>query len=401
MNANRRALVLGGVAVAIAAIALLYRAAPSQNVRDSHASKLQNSVTSTKSPGRVIVSGTPPPLANPLANLMPDVFVSAAEKLRRLSALDEPFSAQWVATRSGDPLLLVHASYMTSHCTYLSIEAHGRSVRELLTSSSPDPRTGKRGSPDEALVAATEATLSLLPSRILPPPEIAAEVNALGRGSTVGDAPDYPRRVELFKQLSVPLTPKQRASYFAIVERAASGCERRVTGRDFDLEYQKALGRHAANGVVSAQLFNTSAGWQSPSVGQLNERDFDLLQRVFSEWQPDGIARMLVGSPSVVGAADQSWVTEYNAAASGELNSNLGSMAACSLGVSDCGPDSARFRSACVTYGGCDQPDLASLLRNVFERDGLDPTVIDREINRVVDAYRRRDLDALGIRRKQ
>ena len=31
----------------------------------------------------------------------------------------------------------------------------------------------------------------------------------------------------------------------------------------------------------------------------------------------------------------------------------------------------------------------------------LDPALIDREINRVVDAYQRRDLDALGVRRKK
>ncbi len=398
---SRRGVVFGAL-VAAAVIAVLLLRGPSTNGTSAQVAANLATTGTTEQPARTgIVSPTLPLLANPLANVLPNLFASPAEKVRSLSAFGDPFAAQLRATRSGDPLLLAHSVYMTFHCMLMPVELHGKSVRQLLTETPHDRRTGNKNTPDEALIAMTEAMQSLMPLRIRPPAEIAVEVNKLMQESPIGDAPDYVRRTELFKQQAARLTPAQRAMHSAIVERSAQECRGRLVGTDVGGEYTAALDRLVASGVVSAQLFNRTAGWQSPSVDQLNDRDFDLLQRAFAEWQPDGIARLLVGGTSVIGAVDVSWVTEANLVASLELGFNLGAMSACALGVSDCGPDSARFRSACVMFGGCDQPDLAALLRHVFERDGLDPAVIDREINRVVDAYQRRDLDALGVRRKK
>ena len=124
------------------------------------------------------------------------------------------------------------------------------------------------------------------------------------------------------------------------------------------------------------------------------------MQRALTEWQPDGIARLLLSGDAAVGPIDESRFTDADFGAAMMLGFSLGPMAACALGVSDCGPDSARFRSLCHSVGGCDQSDVASMMRHIFERDGLDSTIVDHEINRVVSAYRARDLDALGVRRK-
>ena len=363
---SRRGVVFGAL-VAAAVIAVLLLRGPSTNGTSAQVAANLATTGTTEQPARTgIVSPTLPLLANPLANVLPNLFASPAEKVRSLSAFGDPFAAQLRATRSGDPLLLAHSVYMTFHCMLMPVELHGKSVRQLLTETSHDPRTRNKSTPDEALIAMTEAVQSLVPLRIRPPAEIAVEMNKLMQESPIGDAPDYVRRTELFKQQAAQLTPAQRAKHSAIVERSAQECRGRLVGTDVGGEYTATLDRLVASGVVSAQLFNRTAGWQSPSVGQLNDRDFDLLQRAFVEWQPDGIARMLVGSPSVIGPVDQSWVTERNLAASLALQENLGSMSACVLNVSDCGPDSSRFRSACVMFGGCDQPDLGALYRHVF-----------------------------------
>ncbi|MEQ1595088.1 MAG: hypothetical protein ABL985_08305 [Casimicrobium sp.] len=340
-------------------------------------------------------------VATPLANLMPDVLASPVHKIRNLTAHGDPFAAQMLAVRSGDPLLVAHSIYMNFYCMDMPVQLHGKSVRQLLTETSFDPKTGKRVPLDEKLIAMNEAMQAVAPMRIQPPSEIAAVVAKQMQKLLDGDSLDYAQQTELLKKMAAPLSTSQRASFNATIERSVAECRGRLFGAEFGAEYRAALDRLVANGVVSAHLFNRRAGWESPSYSQLNQRDYDLVLRAFAEWQPDGIARLLIGSPAAVGALDSSWMTEENLGAALALEFNLGIIVACALGVSDCGPNSSRFRSMCAMAGGCDQPDLASLLRHVFERDGLEPAVIDREINRVVDAYRRRDLDALGIRRKQ
>lgn len=348
-------------------------------------------------PVRAMIDLPKPP--NPLANLVPDLFASPEQRIRNLYASGDPFAAQVHAARSGDPLLIAHALDMTLHCMSMPVQLHGRSVRQLLTEYSFDPKTGKKIPPNEALIAMNEAMQTVMPLRIQPPAEIAAEIAKLQKDWPSKELTDYARNTELLKKQAAPLSGAQRASFSATVERSASECRGRLIGKDFGGEYRAALDRLVANGVVSAQLFNRRAGWESEGLAQLTERDYDLLQRALVEWQPDGIAKMLIGSHAVTGPLDSSWMTDQNVTAALVLEFNLGVAAACALGVSDCGPDSTRFRATCVDLGGCDQPDLASLLRHVFERDGLDPALIDREINRVVDAYQRRDLDALGVRR--
>jgi hypothetical protein len=342
-----------------------------------------------------------PQLAMPLLDFAPNLFASPATKMRQLSTLGDPFAAQLQAVRSGDPLQIAHALYMTLHCMDMPVQLHGKSAREVLTESSYDPKTGKKAPQNEALIAMHEAMQTAGPLRMRPPPELVAEVARFSQTWGIVDSPDYARQAELFKKMAAPISSTQRASWASVVERSASECRGRLFSSEFSAEYRAALDRLVANGVVSAQLFNRRAGWQSNSLSELNDRDYELVQRALAESQPDGIARLLIGGSAAVGRFDDTGFAEADLNAGMALQFMLGPLTACALGVSECGPDSARFRTLCHMSGGCDQPDTAALLRHVFDRDGIDPSIVDREINRVVDAFRTRDLEALAVRRKQ
>lgn len=401
---GRRLIVLAGVIVATAIAALLFRQSliggTSAKSVLAASTQAQNG-SSARPAGGAIIPDVLPQLSNPLLNLVPDLLASPAKKMQRLNALGDPFAAQLQAARSGDPLLIAHSVYMTLHCWDMPVQLQGKSVRELLTESSYDPKTGKKTAPDEAMIAVNEAAQSAGPQRIRPLPEFVAELSRQNETWTPGDPPNYARQSEILKKSAAPLSQAQRASWAAVVERSASECRGRVIGSDSGAEYRAALDRLVANGVVSAQLFNRRAGWESKGLGQLNERDYELVQRTLTEWQPDGIARLLIGGDAAIGSLNYSGFAETDFGAISLLGFSLGPLAACALGVSDCSPDSARFRTLCHSVGGCDQSDTSALLRHIFQRDGLDPAIIDREINRVVDAYRRRDVDALGVRRKR
>lgn len=392
-----------GAVVAAAAITAFLLHGPLRDAAIAHAAlKVEGRGKSAQLAGGGIVRGVAQQLPNPLANLLPDVFASPIEKLHALAAIGDPFEAQLRAVRSGDPLLLVHAIHLTLHCSDLPVQFHGKPVRQSMTDNSFDPKTGKKITPDEGLISMYETMLSSAPSRVRIPPDIVADVKRIQETWSIGDPPDYARRTDIQKKLAAALSDAQRASYSATIERSAAACRGRLIGsQEFYREYRGAQDRLVANGVVSAQLFNPRAGWKSDGLDKLTDHDYALVERAVAESQPDGLARLLIGGTAAVGTMDESWAGEEALGGGLALYFSLGPLVACAMGVSDCGPDSARFRSACAMYGGCDQPDLASLLRSVFERDGLDSAVIDREINRVVDAYRRRDLEALGIHRKQ
>ena len=401
---RRHLIAIVGVIVAAATVALLFGQPSPDAASSKPVAPEPTSVASGASAryvGNVGIRNVLPPLANPLSNLLPDPFASPAKKMQQLAALRDPFAAQLQAVRSGDPLLVAHAIYMNMHCMDMPVQLYGKTVREVLTESSRDSKTGKKTPPDEGLIAMHEAMQSAGPLRIRPPRELVAEIARLTETWPSADPPDYARQAELVKKMAAPFSLAQRASWAAVIEQSASECRGRLFGADFGAEYRAALDRLVANGAVSAQLFNRRAGWESKSLGELNDRDYELVQRAITEWQPDGIARLLVGGPAAVGRLDETGLADADFNGVLMLDFLIGPLAACALGVSDCGPDSTRFRTLCHLQGGCDQPDTAALLRHVFERDGLDPTIVDREINRVVDAFRRRDLDALGIRRKK
>jgi hypothetical protein len=401
---SARPIIFAAVLAALIVAAWLLRE-PSADVSITKSAVIRSAPVQTGSDaGYVGGAGVPsllPKSVVPSPNFLPDLLASPAKKLQRLTALGGPFAAQLEAVRSGDPLLIAHAVYMTLHCMDVPVQFHGQSAREQLTARSVDPKSGKQIPPDEALIAMYEIMQSAGPLRVVLPPTLFAEATRQNEALGRTDPPDYARNAEIYKAMAAPVTSAQRTNWDNAIERSVAECRGHVISEDFGKHYRAALDRLVANGVVSAQLFNSRADWKSKNLGELNDRDYDLVQRALTEWQPDGIARLLVGGGAVVGRLDQTGFGEADFLAAMVLEFSLGPLAACALGVSDCGPDSTRFRTLCHTHGGCDQPDIAALLRHVFERDGLDPAIIDRETKRVVDAYRARDLDALGMRRAQ
>ena len=394
----------GGVSVLVAVTAWFNRTNLTESIHVEPVTSQAHNDKAARRASNNVHQDAPSQQAKTSANLAPDAVATPAEKIRTLYASGDAIDAQLRAARSGDAFLLAHAPLMTLYCFEQAVFRHGKSAREWMTQISVDFKTGKPIPPHERRIAINEAYPGVGPLRVQLPPEFVATSIRLLRATKPSAQPDYAHELELAKLRSlqaVPLTDAQRASHTAAVERAVAECNGRAMSTEYQTAYRAGIDRLVANAVVSARLFNRRAGWTSYGATRFNENDYELVQRAMAEFQPDGIAKLLGGSSAVVGRIDTSWLTEGSVESIMMLEGNLGSMVACALGVSDCGPDSSRFRSACINFGGCDQPDLAALLRHVFERDGLDPAVIDREINRVVDAYQRRDLDALGVRRKK
>ena len=354
---------------------------------------------------QISAGGTPQlvTLAMP-PSVLPAILIDPLElpstKLRRLAQNPDPFDAQMQAVRSGDPLLIVLAPYIYLHCLDTVVHFYGKDIRAWHTQNSFDAKTGKPVPPSEDVIRFTEAQMKAGLQRIYPPEPVRSFVSAqLSAGWPREEKPNYAALESLWTQMAVPMTPPERAFYDARVAQAASECRDRGINSDFGAEYRAARDRLVAKNVVSALLFNHQAGWSSDGTGNLNERDYELVQRALNEWQPDGIARLLVGGIPSTGAINTQGLPADAIGAVLLLDFSVGTLAACHLGIMDCSPDSTRFRSLCHSAGGCDQPDMAAQLRYVFERDGLDSSVIDREMMRVVTAYRNRDLEALGIRR--
>ena len=356
-----------------------------------------------RSPGHVQLA-SPLLETRPLAALLLDPMVDPARKWRALHALGAPQSAQMQAVNSGDPILIYGAVLATIHCSALAVQFHGKDVRQIMTAHSLDPKTGGPVPPNEDLVRLNEALSKNGPQLVLPIVETRADIaREMSAARTEGQQADPERTIDLYVRNAAPLSASERASYDAVLARSAAECAGGMISDEFGRAWRSALDRLVAQGVTSALLFNSRAGWQSAGYDlDLAPRDFDVLERAFLDAQQDTWAKLLLLSPRATGQSPPDlWpddVTMISAYMS--LDQLLGPLTACALGIYECGPNSNYFRAFCLDYGGCDQPDLAALIRHVFQRDGLDPTIVDREIDRVVAIYRNRDFAALGIRRK-
>lgn len=339
----------------------------------------------------------------PLVGLLADPTVDAARRWRALNALGDPFAAQLQAVNSGDPVLLYGAFRATFHCFSLAVHWHGKEVRETMTRNSRDPKTGLPVPPAEDEILMNEAVARFAPQRLLAIPAVREEVGRNASAWSTNDVrPDAARTAELFRLNAAPLSADERALYDAAVARAARECGGRISSTELGRAYREQTTRLIAQGVLSAQLFNAQAGWTSGPGRELSPRDYDLLERAFLDAQPDTWARLLLLSPTAIGELNAGeWPDDLQYLVSSMmLQLALGPLSACALSLYDCGPNSAAFRSMCMDFGGCDQSDLEALLKYVFRRDGLDPGIIDREIERVLTMYRNRDFAALGYRRK-
>lgn len=339
----------------------------------------------------------------PLASLLPDPTVDSARKMRALHALGDPFAAQLQAASSGDPVLMYASASATLHCFASPVQWRGKDVRRTLTEYSRDPKSGAPIPPDEYWIAWTEAKASAGPQRIVPRKALREEMMRESiTWPSEAARPSPERTAELVRLNAAPLSAAERTASDAVVLRARDECLGRMASEDIGKVYRESLDRLVAQGALSAQLFNRRAGWTSGQDRELEPRDYDLLERAFLDGQHDTVARLLLQSPRATGRPDaDTWPNDLDLlGAYSTLELALGPLSGCVLGLTDCGAESSLFRSLCMDFGGCDQSDLEALLKYVFRRDGLDPGIIDREIERVLTMYRSRDFAALGYRRK-
>lgn len=205
----------------------------------------------------------------------------------------------------------------------------------------------------------------------------------------------------LATSLYAPVAPADAMARQRILSETRRACEA-FSSEEFSRAYRGARLRWAAQGATGALLQNAQAGWTSKWMTELTDRDFELVERIVRERQPDGLARLLGESNAwdlkLARETEQLQASAQLAAMA--AGSVVAALASCQLGVDDCSSDSPRFRVLCTSYGGCHQPDIASMARYILARDNLDPELWERETQRVVTAIYTGDLAALNIRRK-
>ncbi len=205
----------------------------------------------------------------------------------------------------------------------------------------------------------------------------------------------------LAASLYAPLAPIDAAARQQILSETRQACAA-FNSEEFFRSYRAARLRWASQGATGALLQNGQAGWTSKRMKELTDHDFELVERIVRERQPDGLARLLGESNAwdlhLASETEQLQASAQLAAMA--AGSVVAALASCQLGVEDCSSDSPRFRVLCTSYGGCHQPDIASMARYILARDNLDPELWERETQRVVTAIYTGDLAALNIRRK-
>jgi|GEM_PF-3128191 len=379
-------------------------AAPEHALRKTEPPVGAAKVSSVPQSSRLTPASAPILETRPLATLLPDPMVDPVRKWRALNGLGNPLIAQMQAVNSGDPVLVHGAVHAMLHCMATAVQLHGKDVRQYMTEHSRDPKTGLPMPPNEVHVQLNETLSKVGPQRLVPIPELRAEFTRAWSNFEAGEAQgSTARTMDIFVRNAAPLNAGERAAYDAVVAQSATDCAGRVFSPEFGAAWRTANDQLVARGVTSALLFNSRAGWLTPRNSRdLEPRDFDLLEKAFLDAQPDTWARLLLQSPRATGQPrgdlwpdDVAMLGAYMS-----LDALLGPLTACALGVYECGRNSTYFRSICMDHGGCDQADLAALIRHVFQRDGLDPGIVDREIERVVNIYRNRDFTALGFRRR-
>ena len=210
-----------------------------------------------------------------------------------------------------------------------------------------------------------------------------------------------PELAEALKDAQIaPVDAVEEASRAAIFQQTRAMCKDGL-GDDFWRKYRDARDRWAAKGALGALIGDKKSGWTSTGLLGLTEADYALVERAIREQQPDGLARLLSPGNSPILDLLQLDDAQSNYALMFSISGgrHVGQVTLCQMGIADCSVDSPAFKDACSWYGGCHQPDLASLMRYVLARDDMDPTLIDRNVARVTAAIHANDLEALGVRR--
>lgn len=318
----------------------------------------------------------------------------SAERLGVLYAQPDIGAATLAAAQSDDPVIWVQSLDMWSMCVS-SRFARPMSEADILKAQKATSE------PNLAQVMRQMNEWRDYPPLRLAVPEPYGSVinNAVAKGL---GAFDSALQKAMMDASWAPLSAADNAAYQRVQSETRRWCER--FPEDFwDKRRAAGLG-FAAQGSTGALLQNWQAGWTSKSLDELEPKDFELVERIIRERQPDGLARLFsqsnaFSSLNLVSDADKLPWSAMSAAFS--ASGIVAALTACELGVNDCSASSPRFKELCVSLGGCHLESVGAQVRYALVRDGLDPQWLDREASRVVRAIREGNLDALGIRRKR
>jgi hypothetical protein len=347
-------------------------------------------------------------LNNPFARMLPSSnSLQTLRELRRNKSLPD---AQLDAVRSGDPLVHVNSLFMMMPCMSEAVTLAGGNARALMERLNYDSKTGR---PKAEAVPALQIEFAELransgPQRLHPPEHarkrirqameesIEVTMERIDRGQR-----DYAAEMQLWRETRAPLDDTEAAAYSKVRDALAVECSGQIFASEFGKAYRDQRAKFASQGVASALLFNDQAGWTSGQrLAELSDRDYELVAKGFREQQPDVLASLLLrsrihGDSTLLDLPDDAYFAQL------ALGHEVTRIAACELNVADCSPAGNLFQEACLSYGGCDRPDLVALWRHVLERDGLNPNAFDRAVADLVAKIRAADLDGLGIHRKK
>jgi hypothetical protein len=295
-------------------------------------------------------------------------------------------------TNTDDPTMAVHAMHWVVLCTNIHIS---------------DPLTPDSFIYDKKLTEAQRIEMAHRhnKSREAPPPRLQFPepwAGILNKFALTGAAQFDP---ELEKALEIaviaPMTEREAATRAKLITDLKRDCKGAIYQSEDTVRSREVRAHWAARGATSALYQNKDYGWTSNSLRELNDQDYALIERIINERQPDGLAKLLNGF--AVNAVFDIEAIEQNSAMLMAVAAQMlvPPIAACKLGLDDCSSDNPRFKNICLTHGGCDQPDIPSLLRYISARDGFDPNWLDKQVETLIQKIREGDLAALGIRRKK
>jgi hypothetical protein len=333
-----------------------------------------------------------------------EVSLQTLRELRRNRSLAE---AQVEAAMSDDPLVHATSIFMMFPCMSEAVMLASTSARHHFAKFALDPKTGKPRPVSDDEIAFAELRASGGPQRIYPPEGVReklrkemeepweARMARLDRGER-----DYPAEMQLWREMRAPLDAEGRAAFEGMRDALSKACLGQTITKEFGPAFRATRERLAAQGVISALIFNEQAGWTSRrSLKELSDRDYELVARGIHEQHADVLAMLLLRSSLTVSLGLLDLPKDADVATFG-LGFEIPRLAACQLSVADCSRDGYIFQETCLNYGGCDASDVAALWRAVLESDGLNPNALEHAVADLVAKIRRGDLDALGIRRK-
>lgn len=176
--------------------------------------------------------------------------------------------------------------------------------------------------------------------------------------------------------------------------------------KDFSLDSAKAdantaLQRLIARGSLYPELMNLVT--QPLDLGALTPEQYDLIGRSLRDRDAGTLALLgqvvqpllanLTANISAQGMTDPRYYADAVTPIAWQL-------ALCQLG-SYCGQDSLWAREACLKFGACTGDDLGTAVRAALTRDGLNPALLDKQVEQYLRAINGGDPAALGLRRRK